>query len=45
MINYIRFNNFYSFLDEAEISFKVGKQPAKSLYDINLKLKIMKISD
>ena len=39
MINYIRFNNFYSFLDEAEISFKVGKQPAKSLYDINLKTK------
>lgn len=36
MISFIKFNNFYSFLDEAEISFKVGKQPAKSLYDINL---------
>ena len=36
MINYIRFKNFYSFADEAEISFRVGKQPAISLYDIQL---------
>jgi AAA15 family ATPase/GTPase len=37
MLLYIRFNNFFSFAGEGEWSFKVGKQPAESLYDINLK--------
>lgn len=36
MLKYIRFNNFYSFLDETEISFVVGKQPSQSSYDIEL---------
>lgn len=36
MLKYIRFNNFYSFLDETELSFIVGKQPSKSTYDIEL---------
>ena len=37
MLLYIRFNNFYSFAEQAELSFKVGKQAAPSLYDIHLK--------
>jgi len=36
MINYVRFNNFYSFAEETEVSFRVGKQPTMSLYDIQL---------
>lgn len=36
MIVNASFKNFYSFADEAEISFEVGKKPSASLYDINL---------
>jgi AAA15 family ATPase/GTPase len=36
MLLYIRFNNFYSFAEQAELSFKVGKQPP-SLYDSEIK--------
>lgn len=36
MLIYIRFNNFYSFAGQAELSFKVGKQPAQSVYDISI---------
>ncbi|MCV6623759.1 MAG: AAA family ATPase, partial [Cellvibrionaceae bacterium] len=35
MIKYIRFQNFYSFAEEVELSFEIGKQPAPSAYDIN----------
>ena len=34
MIKNIRFRNFYSFAEEAEISFEIGKQPGKSTYDV-----------
>lgn len=37
MLIYIRFNNFYSFAEQAELSFKVGKHPAQSVYDIHIK--------
>lgn len=37
MLIYIRFNNFYSFAGQAELSFQVGKQPAQSVYDISIK--------
>lgn len=30
------FNNFYSFAEEQELSFEVGKKPSASYYDINL---------
>ena len=36
MIVNASFKNFYSFGDEAEISFEVGRKPSASLYDINL---------
>ncbi|WP_412851558.1 AAA family ATPase [Ectothiorhodospira shaposhnikovii] len=36
MIRSLRFYNFYSFLDEAEVSFRVGRQPAPSGYDLSL---------
>lgn len=36
MIKYIRFNNFYSYLDDTEISFEVGKQATSSAYDFTL---------
>ncbi|MDN3454524.1 AAA family ATPase [Psychrobacter sp. APC 3350] len=36
MLIYIRFNNFYSFLNEAELSFSMGKKPSKSAYDVNV---------
>lgn len=36
MIKYIRFNNFYSYLDDTEISFEVGKQATSSAYDFAL---------
>lgn len=42
MIKYIRFNNFYSFLEEAELSFVLGKQPSKSNYDIELNVANLK---
>lgn len=36
MIKYIRFNNFYSYLDDTEVSFEVGKQATLSAYDFTL---------
>lgn len=36
MIKYIRFNNFYSYLDDTEISFEVSKQATSSAYDFSL---------
>ncbi len=36
MLLYFKFNNFYSFLDEAEISFQLGKQATKSDYDFEI---------
>lgn len=36
MILAMRFSNFFSFKDEAEVSFQLGKKPAETLYDINL---------
>lgn len=33
MIKYIRFNNFYSYLDETEVSFELNKQAIHSAYD------------
>lgn len=36
MIKYIRFNNFYSYLDDTEVSFEVGKQATSSAYDFTL---------
>ncbi|WP_230661062.1 AAA family ATPase [Psychrobacter sp. I-STPA10] len=34
MLTYIRFDNFYSFYEQAEFSMLLGKQPTKSDYDI-----------
>jgi len=34
MLSKVKFKNFYSFGDEFEISFKVGKKPSKSYFDI-----------
>jgi len=36
MIRRFRFKNFYSFAEEQEISFQVGKKPARSWFDITL---------
>ena len=36
MLIYIRFNNFFSFLNENELSFSMGKKPSKSAYDVNV---------
>lgn len=36
MLIYVRFNNFFSFLNEAELSFSMGKKPSKSAYDVNI---------
>lgn len=36
MIKKLIFNNFYSFAEEQELSFEVGKKPSSSYYDINL---------
>ena len=36
MITKLIFNNFYSFAEEQELSFEVGKKPSSSYYDINL---------
>ncbi len=36
MLLYFKFNNFYSFLDEAEVSFQLGKQATKSDYDFEI---------
>lgn len=36
MIKYIRFNNFYSYLDDTEVSFEVGKKATSSAYDFTL---------
>ena len=37
MIKYIRFNNFYSYLDETDLSFELGKQATASAYDFTVK--------
>lgn len=37
MIKYIRFNNFYSYLDETEVSFELSKQATVSAYDFTVK--------
>ncbi|MFY0700383.1 MAG: AAA family ATPase [Bermanella sp.] len=39
------FKNFYSFYEESELSFEVGKKPSPSFYDINLEngLKLNKV--
>lgn len=36
MLSKIKFENFYSFGDEFEISWKVGKKPSNSYFDITL---------
>jgi len=36
MITELSFSNFYSFADEAKISFQMGKKPSPSSFDINL---------
>jgi AAA15 family ATPase/GTPase len=36
MIAKFIFSNFYSFAEETEVSFEVGKQPSSSLYDVEL---------
>ena len=36
MLSKIKFQNFYSFGDEFEISWKVGKKPSSSYFDITL---------
>jgi len=36
MIAKFVFSNFYSFAEETEVSFEVGKQPSPSLYDVEL---------
>lgn len=36
MLTYIRFSNFYSYLQSTEISFMLGKQPTASDYDFTL---------
>ena len=33
MITYIRFNNFYSYLESTDVLFTLGKQPTKTDYD------------
>ncbi|MEQ5801964.1 ATP-binding protein [Halomonas sp. H10-9-1] len=35
MIQTLQFSNFYSFRDDAEVSFEVGRQPAASQYDLS----------
>ncbi len=37
MITYIRFNNFYSYLEDTEVSFMLGRQPTASDYDFTVK--------
>ena len=34
MIIQLRFSNFYSFSEETELSFELGKKPSPSKYDI-----------
>lgn len=36
MIKKLRFSNFYSFAEETEISFELGRKPTPSGFDINL---------
>ena len=36
MISSLRFSNFYSFAEESQIDFRVGKKPTPSGFDINL---------
>ena len=36
MIAKFVFSNFYSFAEETEVSFEIGKQPSSSLYDVEL---------
>ena len=36
MITKFVFSNFYSFAEETEVSFEIGKQPSSSLYDVEL---------
>ncbi|MCL1095984.1 AAA family ATPase [Shewanella kaireitica] len=36
MFSKISFSNFYSFYEETEVSFEVGKKPSHSYYDIDL---------
>lgn len=36
MIKKLRFENFYSFGGDGELSFEIGKKPSPSYYDINL---------
>lgn len=36
MITYIKFNNFYSYLDETKVSFMLGKQPTVTDYDFSV---------
>ncbi|MDA9557264.1 AAA family ATPase [Vibrio sp.] len=36
MITKLVFNNFYSFLEEQELSFEIGKKPSSSYYDVIL---------
>lgn len=36
MISKFVFSNFYSFAEETEVSFEIGKQPSSSLYDVEL---------
>lgn len=36
MITNLKFSNFYSFAEETELSFEMGKKPSPSAYDIEL---------
>ncbi|MBD3814172.1 MAG: abortive infection protein, partial [Betaproteobacteria bacterium] len=36
MIKSLRFSNFYSFADEAQVDFSLGKKPTPSGFDIEL---------
>ena len=36
MLVQLRFSNFYSFAEETELSFELGKKPTSSKYDIDL---------
>ncbi len=38
MILNLSFSNFYSFGEETEVSFEVGKKPEKTYYDVNLQV-------
>ncbi|TOB30423.1 hypothetical protein, partial [Vibrio parahaemolyticus] len=36
MLSKVKFENFYSYGDEFEISFRVGKKPSASYFDITV---------